>query len=313
MTRTVLALFLISLVVACSDSPSTATQTSPPDRVQIEATLASAPPTAQAAAASPDLEPALPRADLFDLARRYRGLDLPSQVITQPPVASAGAVRSFFVVDLEANRAQEVRATLLAQTEHADIWVQDGQRFGRADAQRSGEIFETEVYPQVTRAFGLPAVAPDGSAGRIAILHTSLRGAGGYFAGSDQFPRTLVPFSNEQQILYLDSSIARPGDRAYAGLLAHEFQHLVHQQHNPNADTWINEGLSEVADEMLGGSNSFLRRFETLPDTQLDDWPAEGNSAAHYGAAHSFLRYLLRRYGGLEGAQRLVRGRRLVA
>jgi hypothetical protein len=324
MIRTALFACLLAILAACAeDSPRAAPAGTPTAAERAAATPAgasaadtpAAPPAAagparpagrSAPAATGDLEPEPPRADLHDLARRYRGLDVTAPPPTQPPAARVGDVRRFFVYDLNATRVLEVSATLLAQTEHADIWAQESQRFSRADGERAGEVFESRVYPEVTAAFGLPAPAPDGSPGRIAILHTQLRGAGGYFSGSDQLPRALVPSSNEQQIVYLDASNARPGDRAYAGLLAHEFQHLVHQQRNPHSDTWINEGLSEVADELLGGDNAFLRRFETSPDTQLNHWPPEGNTAAHYGAAHSFLRYLLRRFGGLDRAKDLA-------
>jgi hypothetical protein len=313
MTRTALsACLLLLLTVACTDpspraAPTAAPATNGSAAASPTAALGPTRPAGHAAPAAADaLEPEPPRADLFDLARRYRGLDLADRKHTEPPAAQVGETRRFFVYDLSATSALEVSATLLARTEHADIWAQDGQRFSRADAERAGEVFEARVYPEVTAAFGPPAPAPDGTAGRIAILHTQLRGAGGYFSGSDQLPRSLVPYSNEQQIVYLDAGAARPSDRTYAGLLAHEFQHLVHQQRNAYADTWINEGLSEVADELLGGPNGFLRRFETNPDTQLNNWPPSGNTAAHYGAAHSFLRYLLRRFGGVEHAKDLV-------
>ena len=323
MIRTALSVCLIltCILAACADGSPRAAPAASPVAGEQAAAPPPATPTAETPAgsagatrpsgravpaASGELEPEPPRADPYDLTRRYRGLEVTAPPPTQPPAARLGDVRRFFVYDLNATAILEISATLLVQTEHADIWVQDGQRFGRADAERAGQVFESRVYPEVTAAFGLPAPAPDGSPGRVAILHAQLRGAGGYFSGSDQLPRAIAPYSNELQIVYLDASNMRPGDRVYAGLLAHEFQHLVHQQRNPHSDTWLNEGLSEVADELLGGDNAFLRRFETSPDTQLNHWPPEGNTAAHYGAAHSFLRYLLRRFGGLDRAKDLA-------
>lgn len=310
MIRAALAVCLLLLVACSSDPPPAEQSVVEPSAVAQPATPATPrpDPTAGTGSPAPDtrtLVPELPRADLYDLARRYKGIDITAPPPTQPPPARTGDTRSFFLYDLEANRPLEVRATLLAQTEHADIWAQEGQRMSRSDAERAGQVFESSIYPQVTVAFGLPAPATDGAEGRISILHAGLRGAGGYFSGGDQLPRSLAPFSNEQQIVYLDLGVARPGSDGYAGLLAHEFQHLVHQQRNPHADTWINEGLSEVAAEMLGGGNAFLRRFETAPNTQLNAWPAGASTAVHYGAAHSFLRYLLYHYGGTERAKDL--------
>jgi immune inhibitor A len=300
------------LLVACSNSPpraepaaEDAPAAAPPVAI-VEHTVEPPPSAEPSPSASVVLTPELPRADLYDLARRYRGLDVTAPPPTQPPAARVGETRPFFIYDLQANQPVEVRATLLTQTDHADIWAQDGQRMSRQEAERAGRIFESDVYPRVTAAFGAPAPALGGAPGRISILHVGLRGAGGYFSGGDQLPRALAPYSNEQQMVYLDLAAARPGNPGYAGLLAHEFQHLVHQQRNPHADTWLNEGLSEVADEMLGGGNAFLRRFETAPDTQLNAWPAHASTAPHYGAAHSFLRYLLHRFGGVDRAKDLA-------
>ncbi|MGD9893022.1 MAG: hypothetical protein AB7R89_26150 [Dehalococcoidia bacterium] len=310
MIRAALALCLL-LAVACSDAsePSNTAasgMTATPADAATPAVVTDRQQTPPATPAAAAQAPEVPRADLYDLARRYRNLNVTASPPTQPPLARVGDTRPFFIYDLQTNQPLEIRATLLAQSEHADIWAQDGQRMSRDEAERAGDTFEDAVYPKVTSAFGFPAPAPTGADGRISILHAGLRGAGGYFSGGDQLPRALAPYSNEQQIVYLDLGAARPGGDGYAGLLAHEFQHLVHQQTNPHADTWINEGLSEVADEMLGGGNAFLRRFETAPNTQLNAWPADASTAPHYGAAHSFLRYLLLRFGGFERAKDLI-------
>jgi immune inhibitor A len=86
----------------------------------------------------------------------------------------------------------------------------------------------------------------------------------------------------------------------------HELQHLVHHARNPYSDAWLTEGLSEVASESVSGSATYLRSYQNAPGTQLIDWSANGNTAPHYGAAHSFLRYLLRHYGGIDRAKDLA-------
>lgn len=107
-------------------------------------------------------------------------------------------------------------------------------------------------------------------------------------------------------MIYIDLRAGPPGTSDYLGVVAHELQHLIHQDHNPHADAWLNEGLSEVANEATAGWGGYLRAYENAPGTQLNDWFAAGSNAAHYGAAHAFLRYLLRHYGGLERARELV-------
>src|SRR5215211_6930808 len=143
MIRAALALCL--LLAACSS-------TSPPSGTAAVETATS--PAAVAATAISDQQPApqpspsssiqaspIPRADLYDRARRYRNRDITSPPPTQPPPARVGDSRSFFIYDLQTNQPLEVRATLLAQTEHADIWAQDGQRMSRDEAERAGTTF----------------------------------------------------------------------------------------------------------------------------------------------------------------------------
>lgn len=309
-------LLLLFSASACSRAkPQAAVAPSPAPvtaRVAANATTPSgpslAPPPATPGAVTPgsvDLEPEPPHADLYDLARRYRSLSVSGPPPTQPPPAQVGDTHDFFVYNIESTNVLTISASLIVQTEHADFWLQSGQNISRTEMERGARDFEEKVYPTVTADFGLPAPAPDGRPGRVSVLHFNLKGAGGYFAAGDQLPRALNRYSNEQQIVYLQITAAKPGDPGYAGLLAHEFQHLVHQQRNPVAETWINEGLSEVADELLGGGNQLLRSFDAEPDTQLDAWPAGDRTSVHYGAGHSFLRYLLRRYGGVERAKDL--------
>lgn len=240
-----------------------------------------------------------PATDRIDLARRLRG-------VTAPPAATSfreeqtGERRDFWVVQSDPPRAFQVTAILRTVSQHAYFYVQDSASVTDADLQRAARDFEQVVYPTVARTAGEPtpiAVNPDP---RITILHLRLPGVGGYFTGIDQLPRAIQPMSNERAMVYIDLRAGPPGTDAYPGLVAHELQHLVHHRLNPNADAWLNEGLSEVVDEIAGGGENSLRSWRDAPSTQLTDWAVSGNNAAHYGAAHSFLRYLLRHYGGVE-------------
>src|SRR5688500_1682641 len=113
MIRAALAVLVAAFLIACADKPQGGAQppaASPPSVAQPSQRPAGNASTAPRA----DLQPELPRADPFDLARRYRGLDLPPQSMTQPAPAGVGDSRTFIVYDLAATRANEVRASLLA-------------------------------------------------------------------------------------------------------------------------------------------------------------------------------------------------------
>ncbi|HUS17764.1 MAG TPA: hypothetical protein VM536_22440, partial [Chloroflexia bacterium] len=84
----------------------------------------------------------------------------------------------------------------------------------------------------------------------------------------------------------------------YDGVLAHEFQHMVHWNVQREHDIWINEGCSEIAMALsgydVGGSD---QAFRQTPDVQLTGW-SELPEKNHYGASYLFVRYLMEHYGG---------------
>jgi hypothetical protein len=83
------------------------------------------------------------------------------------------------------------------------------------------------------------------------------------------------------------------------GVLAHEFQHMIHWNLDRNESEWLNEGSSELAIFLngyrLGG---FDHGFISNPDLQLTGWSDDANAARpHYGAAFLFMNYFLNRFG----------------
>ena len=117
--------------------------------------------------------------------------------------------------------------------------------------------------------------------------------------------------------IHIDKSM-EIGDDFYNGVLAHEFQHMIHWYNDRNETTWMNEGCSELAMELndrmydggrgtydVGGSEY---AYLDNPDTQLTTWPEvdlTGSASAHYGASYLFMSYFLDRFGE-EATQSLV-------
>jgi hypothetical protein len=99
----------------------------------------------------------------------------------------------------------------------------------------------------------------------------------------------------------------RPATSFYDGVLAHEFQHMIHWYTDRNEDTWVNEGMSELAMQLnnfdVGGSDLV---FSLSPDTQLNTWPdSPGGAGANYGGSYLLMAYFLDRFGA-EATQALV-------
>jgi hypothetical protein len=204
------------------------------------------------------------------------------------------------------------RAIILADTANPT------SGFTRADYERFAARFDTLVYPLDVDAFGAPSDI-DGN-GHVAILFTRAvneltpanAGAfvGGFFNPRDLFPRAqsasvaVCPTSNEGEMFYMlvpdpsgavNGNVFRRGfvDTLTTGILAHEFQHLINAGRrmyvNTSAtgfeETWLNEGLSHEAEELLyfresgyGPRNRLSTKSIYASEAQWKTWLADESS-----------------------------------
>ncbi len=290
------ALILVILLAACGDDaagPTPAPATASPSSTAQPPSTATSMPTLP-----PGAEP--PERDRFDLARRYLGLppDAPRVARSEPLAYEVGDSETFSLLDLDAPSTYEVTATVRAITDHAYFFLQDGTPYINSSLQRIAADFEDEVWPKVTAAFGEPWTPGVDGDPRITVLHAALRGAGGYVSGTDSFPREVAPTSNEREMLYIERSVLSTPGVEYNDLVAHELQHLIHALADDGEESWVNEGLSQVAGQSVGGGEAWIPQFLTQPDLQLDHWPSSGDSIPNYAASELFFAYLLDHHGG---------------
>jgi immune inhibitor A len=296
--------FLCVYLAACGDDDSTPTPTLARSTPTPSAT---APP--QNATPTPSVssdEP--PYRDLADLARRFRGLpaDAPLAVRTQPFDYEVGDSETFSLVDLNIPTSYEVTATVRAISDHAYFFVQEDRSYSESSLATIADDFENLVWPTITSTFGEPQTPGIDGDPRITILHADLRGAGGYVSGQDQFPVEIASLSNEREMLYIDAeNLSVPGV-PYNGLVAHELQHLIHERYDDGEDSWVNEGLSQVAGQLVGETGDWIPSFLGQPDLQLNAWPPDEDTISHYAAGELFGAYVLDQYGGRENAGILI-------
>lgn len=249
-----------------------------------------------------------PTRDLADLARRFLGVPAGAPLVArdEPFGYEIGDSETFHLLDLEGPSPYDVTATVEAISDHAYFFVENGRSYSQAALNQIVDDFESKVWPTVTGAFGEPKTPGVDADPRITILNAGLRGAGGYVSGADQFPAEIAPRSNEREMLYIDAeNLSVPGV-PYNGLVAHELQHLVHENYDDGEEAWVNEGLSQVASELLGDGDEWIYTFLNQPDLQLDAWPTDGDVIPHYAASELFFAYLLDQYGGRENAEALI-------
>ena len=243
----------------------------------------------------------IPQRDLSDLARRLQEpAPDPEHVVPSPtpPAYMVGNKETFWLHNVGAKAFFTATATLRYETDHAYWWVEDGYRIPQADLAQSANAFENQTYPTHRRLFGsewLPGIDGDP---HVYIYLGNIPGVGGYFSGPDEFSSQIRPFSNQHEMFYINLENARPGNDYFDGILAHEFQHMIHWALDRNEDTWVSEGLSELASEIngydVGGSD---RLFLAQPDSQLTAWPELEYSGPHYGASYLLLSYFNDQYG----------------
>ena len=253
--------------------------------------------------------PSAPDRDLYELARSLLKVSGPiPRVVNPEPVSyQAGRTDTFSVIDIAAIEQYTVSATLRLVSPHAYWYVEDGIGVSQDDLEQSAQTFENVIYPRVTETFGTEWTPGVDNDPHMTVLNARIRGVGGYFSSMDQYPTSVHPFSNEREMIYINVSGLKVGSRSYAGVLTHEFHHAVHANNDGSDETWVNEGLSELASSLAGYTTFSRNAFLQSPATSLVNWPLVQLRATHYGGDFLFFDYLAGHYGTKSDLMKLER------
>lgn len=260
----------------------------------------------------------------FDLRLRRLEATLPASERIEPgPVRAAAAapdsVRDFYVLgSLTSNCFVQTKARLKYTGARVYVYEDTGapSSFSAAEYARFGALFDDVLYSIDTAAFGFPSDI-DGNGHIIVLLSQKINqlttkaecastGAyvAGYFFGYDLTNGT---GSNRGEIFYSvapDSTaqFSCAHSRTQVGMrtpstFIHEFQHMIsYNQHvllrkGPSESTWLNEGLSHIAEEL--GSKYYEAKYpaptgRTFP-TQLFPDSSQGFINEDIRNAYSYL------------------------
>ena len=249
--------------------------------------------------------------------RRHRASAIESQVAvpTPPPI---GSVRSFQVLShLESRTFAKISARLRFAGQNILVYedVATGEPLADDVMRRTGELFDQTLYPIDVSTFGAESDI-DGN-GRVIVLMSpvvnALSPAGrcavdgfypGFFYSIDLETRDRN--SNRGEIFYTfvtdtrgEKSCPHPLDevlRLLPPTFLHEFQHIISfNQHvlarrGTEEEVWLNEGLSQMAEEL--GGLYYARRFpapsgratpaQLLPDSAAMFYKGNLENAALY-------------------------------
>jgi len=202
--------------------------------------------------------------------------------------------RTFWAFNYRTSRYYLITANLIVDGRYCRIWLEQGANVSSTTASNVASSFDTIIYPKMMQTFGYYSMITSGSEHianntmqladwfgdkdeKLAILLLDIQDnyqqgvnetrVTGYFSKYDLIRNS--PHSNNADILYIDTNPERPGSWTSNKTLAHEMQHLMNYvtsallRRDKNdiyvvheMDTWINEGLSAIAEWVYSGQHN---------------------------------------------------------
>ena len=234
---------------------------------------------------------------------------------------TVGTRRNFFVLNLVTNQFDNIVAELRAIGNLTQVWVDTvelyNQHVTQVEVNAILNALENQT-PPASRNPNLGIVALDhqyfgnppnkDGDGKTDFLITDIKDGwqpgGSYVAGFFfSWDQTNNQGSNQRDILYIDSypgiyyNNTRDPQRPLS-TLAHEYQHLIHYNYDKDEATFVNEGLSEVAEYICGYPLRSPSRYFAKTDVPLFDWNnISGDVLADYSRAALFTLYYTEQLG----------------
>lgn len=333
--KSILGILFVILITACSTPTETETAESPTAVIQETETATPLEPTSlpekeplpdglvQLAVPETARETATrlreashPERDDFRLAEELLGMQ-PDQFaaeVTDPDLYEMNYSEKFkTTVRPGSDDYREFTAQIRHVSENAVWWKASGAQMQDSEIVALADMFEEIVQPVNHLAFGKepsPGIDEDYRVHFLLVNEDDWSGTFGYFTPINQFPISLQPYSNQKEMLVINTAGASLESIITAGRLSHEFQHLIHWNLDPNEDRWLNEALSELAyyftgapetTSALGPTNAEL--FAENPDMQLTSRPErkygedDKSTYIHYAGEKLFTIYLLDKFG----------------
>jgi immune inhibitor A len=242
-----------------------------------------------------------PAADRVALAVSIKNLD-PAKIPVAPakPVRTyqIGNTRTFWVRNSSTLEFKLVTAKLVLISDHAYFWqdVDVNQDITAEEWSAAGKSFDSS-YERVRAVFGSEeSLGLDGDP-RLFVVHSDNVGdLAGYFSEADQLPAVVESHSNEGQYFFIsDTRSSGIASEYYKEILAHEFQHMIQKNVDPNEEGWLNEGFSMLAQQVAGmRGDNWVNEYLAHPDQSLWYW---SKSSADYGQSYLYLDYLYEQLG----------------
>mgnify|MGYP001166837336 FL=1 len=189
----------------------------------------------------------------------------------------------------------QISVTVEKTTATAAFLVESGQTVSSSVLNNYASTWTSTIYPTDTQYFGSEPDVDNNC--QIQVIIYNIDGPwniGGYFSPS---------LSGQREAVYVDVS-----DLSWAEtILAHEFEHLLHNSRDPFEYAWIDEGSADMAAFLCFGATSTIighaNEWAQNSYTSVRWW---NQSTGDYGAGFLFMLYLASKLGGGAAIQSLV-------
>ena len=253
-----------------------------------------------------------PERDYFELAVQLLGAD-PASLVSDLPDPDTLKLndRTNMFIKTGGNDYSPVPVRVRYLSDDIVIWTGVNARATEEEIAAAVQNFESQIIPINRLIFGREALPGVDGDRRIHIVFVENPNWPffGYFSVLNQYPAAIQPTSNQREMFVMNLGGVATDSLAFAGEMAHEYQHLIHWNKDPNEDHWLNEAMGELAiflsgagpaSSAVGLTNAEL--FAENPNIQLTSRPeqffGEDDPAifSHYAAERAFAVYLLEQF-----------------
>lgn len=235
-------------------------------------------------------------------------------LITAPALFAdeVGDQRDFWIWDLSVMPPvdAQVSATCQGVGDYSYVYIEDAawaaEDLDAGDVAAAIAAFENEsptgsidtakgIYEIETEVFGMPTDIDDDE--KIVLFFYNVPCFGdacfdGYFRYEDLEPGV---HSNQTEMLHLNISEPDPTSEYMLGVLAHEFNHMIHNPKDLNETQWLSESMAEAAMVICGYNTDTAWLNDFLHNSDESFWGDEHD--ANYGGALIFGTFLYNELG----------------
>jgi len=218
---------------------------------------------------------------------------------------AVGGIETFWTMDMTSNQPIQVDCVLRKIGKHCYVYVEEGaENMPDRVVDKLCREFDNNIYPVDTTYFGQewkPGVDWDP---RTTLIFLDIKDGwepgkgyvGGYFFPLNEYSQRIFEYSNEREMIYCDIYPSNPESEDYLGVVAHEFQHLIHWYRHEKETRWLNEACSQLAFLVCGyGHAPQTFQFIRNSDTGMEEFD---NGIDDYGCVYQFFYWLHEKYAG---------------